>query len=102
MATDPRKRIAITVTPEVHAALARFTEATGVAGASYIASILVDMLPIIDATTRAIQLAKQQPQQAANILETELGRAIVMAGQASLDLQAVSKNKRTVRRTTKS
>lgn len=100
MAEDTRKRIALTVTPEVHAALERFTEASGVAGASYLSSLLVDMVPLIDATTRALQLAKQQPQQAANILDSELGRAIVMAGQASLDLQNVTKPKR-VRRTTK-
>lgn len=98
---DTRKRIALTVSPEVHSALMRLTDATGIAAASYVSNLLEDALPVIDATTRAMQLAKQAPRHAASIMDSELGRAIVMAGQASLDLNDATGKGRRIRRTTK-
>lgn len=101
MAKDTRKRIALTVSPEVHAALSKLTDATGVAAASYVASLLQDALPVIEATVRAVEVAKRAPREAAAMMDSELGKAIVMAGQASLDLHDATRPRRKVRRTTK-
>lgn len=87
-------RLSVTLSPEARAALERFTEATGIASAQYVSGLINDAVPIIEATARALNLAKQQPQKAATILNEEIVRAIGLASQAKLELDEVGKRRK--------
>jgi hypothetical protein len=91
-------RLNITFTPEGHAALERLAETTGIAISQYVASLIHDSIPVIDATCNAIALAKKSPHQAADIMNSELVRALHMAAQAKLDLDDAVKEKKLRRR----
>lgn len=98
---DPRKRMALTLSPEVHAALDRFSAVTGVAASSYIASMVEDALPVIEATTRALEAAKRNPQQAADILNETLVATVAKAAQGQLELDEAIKDRKRRRRSPK-
>lgn len=100
-AAPPRKRpsrLNITFTPEGHAALERLAQTTGIAISQYVAMLVHDSIPVIEATCDALEIAKKSPQQAAEIMTTELARAMHMAAQAKLDLDDSVKDKKLRRR----
>lgn len=93
MATD-KPRLSVTLTPESRAALERLSEASGVAASQFISTLVHDSIPLIDATAKAFQIARTQPQKAAELLGAELVRAQILAAQGKLELdQAVSRRK---------
>jgi hypothetical protein len=87
-------RLSITLSPEARGALERFTEVTGIASAQYITGLVNDAVPIIEATTRALAIAKTQPQKSADILNQEIVRVVGIAAQAKLDLDEARSRKK--------
>lgn len=87
-------RLNITFTPEGHAALERLADCTGIAISQYVAMLVHDSIPVIDAICNALAVAKKSPQQAADIMNSELVRALQMAAQGKLELDEAVKQKK--------
>ena len=96
-----KPRLSITLSPESRAALDALSEAAGVSAASFIAGLVHDAIPVIEATTRALRAARTQPQKAADILNSEVVRAVAKVAQGQLELDEAIAERRTMRRTTK-
>jgi len=93
MPTD-KSRLSVTLTPEARAALERLSQASGLAASQFISSLVHDSIPVIDATAKAFEMARTQPEKAAQLLSAELVRAQVMIAQGKLELdQAVARPK---------
>lgn len=86
MPTKPKPRLAISLTVESRAALERLTQASGIAASQYIASLVHESIPVIEATANALEIAKRSPKQAADILNSEFIRGVTKASQAKLEL----------------
>lgn len=68
MATT-KKRIYVTVPPELEAALNDLRDATGVSPASFIAEIMTDAVPMIRGITQAAIEAKKSPGNALQLMQ---------------------------------
>lgn len=79
-------RISVTLSPESKAALDALADVAGVSASSFIGSLVHDAIPIIEATTRALVVARTQPQKAADILNEQVVKANVMLAQQQLQL----------------
>lgn len=86
------------MSPESRAALERFSESTGIAASQLIRSIMHDAVPVIDAMTEAMSLAKNAPQQAADLMTSQLLSVTARASQANLELQEVAADRKLRRR----
>jgi hypothetical protein len=93
MATT-KPRLCVTLSPESRAALERFSQVTGVAASQFISGLVHDAIPVIDATTEALRLAKSQPQRAADILNSQLVRTVAAAAQQQLELDDAIKQRK--------
>lgn len=83
----PKRRLAISLDHDVSLALAEFSAVTGTAQASFVASIVLEALPIIRSITQASRLAKERPREALEIMREEMNRTQIKAAQAALDLE---------------
>ena len=101
MKKKAQTRLNVSLTPESRAALERFSASTGIAAAQLIRSIMHDAIPIIDAMTQAMSIAKTAPQEAADLMTSQLLSATAKATQASLDLDEASKEPKLRRRPAK-
>lgn len=93
-ARPPRTRLNVSLTPESRAALERFSEATGIASSQLIRSVMHDAIPVIEAMTEAMAIAKTAPQQAADLMTHQLLTASARAAQLNIELQDTVKQKR--------
>jgi hypothetical protein len=93
MATT-KPRLSVTLSPESRAALERFSAVTGVAASQFISGLVHDAIPVIDATTEALRLAKSQPQKAADLLNSQLVRTVAAASQQQLELDEAIKQRK--------
>lgn len=87
-------RMYLTLSPECREALRRFSEVSGIAGASFAAQLLHDSIPMIEAITRAFDLAKSSPRQGAEELGVALEGAMILAAQGKLQIDAALKSPR--------
>lgn len=101
MKKPPRTRLNVSLTPESRASLERFSASTGMAAAQLIRSFMHDAIPVIDAMTEALSLAKTAPQQAADLMTAQLLSATSKAAQAKLDLDEAAKEPKMRRRPSK-
>lgn len=94
-----KPRLAVTLTPESRAALERLTKASGIASSQFIAQIVHDAIPVIDAMAVAFAEAKRSPVRAAEVMRDALGQAHLHAAQEQLRLDVeIQKKKRKLRR----
>lgn len=83
------------MSPESRAALERFSQATGIAASQLVRSLMHDSIPVIDAMTSALAIAKTAPEKAAQLMTEQLLSATAKASHARLDLEeAVSEKMR--------
>ena len=80
-------RMSVSLSPESRAALERFSQATGIAASQLVRSIMHDAVPVIDAMTAALALAKSAPEKAAELMTEQLLSSTAKAAQARLDLE---------------
>jgi hypothetical protein len=70
------KRITISLQPELEKVLDDLREATGVAPASFISSLLLEALPVLQATVRAAQLSKSNQAEALRVMSDAMSSAL--------------------------
>lgn len=85
-------RMYLTLTPECHEAFRRFSEASGIAAATFASKLLQDAIPMVEALTRSFELAAKNPALAADELSELLTSSMVEAAQAQLDLEQATKS----------
>lgn len=90
-------RVAISLTPELHVALEKFTAESGMAKSQLISQLLSETVPVIDAMTEAYRLAKKSPAAAADRMRDLVQSAHVGLAQLQLDM-APKPKKRKMRR----
>jgi len=81
-------RIAITVSPELFAALEAFTQETGIARAQILGQLVTDTVPVIQAMTEAFRQAKRSPSGALDAMKDVVRDAHVKVAQVQLDLES--------------
>ena len=82
-----RPRMALSLPPEVHKALMDLSAVSGVAAASFASQLLSESLPMIIQLTKVFQAGKDNPNLAAEELETLITKAIIQTQQTSMDFQ---------------
>lgn len=85
MATT-KKRIAVSLPPELEQALNELRDATGVAPASFVAEIMTQSIPMIRGITEAALEAKRNPNDAFRIMQRSMLAATTEVLNAQLDL----------------
>jgi hypothetical protein len=101
MPTKPKPRLAISLTLESRAALERLTKVSGIAASQFVASMVHDAIPIIEATANALEIAKTSPRKAGELMNTQFISSVSKISQAKLELdETVNKKlrKRPVKR----
>ena len=78
--------MAITMTPEGRAALERLSAASGIASGQFVAKLVHDSIPVIDAMTQAFTVAKTHPERALEGFKDVIASAMVQGAQTSLEL----------------
>ena len=96
--SSQRNRLNVSLTPESRASLERFSQATGIAASQLIRSTMHDAIPVIDAMTEALAIAKAAPQQAADLMQQQLLTASAKAAQLNIELNDAVKERRMRRR----
>lgn len=75
MATQKR-RMMLSLPPELEHALDEFREATGTAPASFVVEMLMQAVPMIKSVSKAAQMAKQGNLEAFDVLNASLADAL--------------------------
>jgi hypothetical protein len=83
------KRINVTFSPEIHAAILECSEASGIAASQVVAMLMGSTLPVLQAMTKAFRTARTDPTQAIQVMAQLADQAAVTGAQASLDLGTV-------------
>ncbi|MBD3801551.1 MAG: hypothetical protein IE886_08985 [Campylobacterales bacterium] len=81
-----KKRIAITVDDDVHAALMQFGKLSGVPAATLIGQLIPRLLPLLESTTYALKEARESPLQTLEVLSREIAKTTAEASALQLDL----------------
>lgn len=81
-----KPRLNVTLSPESRVALERFSQVTGMASSSFIAKLVHDAIPVINATADAIEIAKRSPAKAAALMNQAVVGGITEVVQAQLEL----------------
>lgn len=97
-----KPRVYVTLSPEAHHALTRFADVSGVAASQFIRSIVDDSIPVIEAMTKAYEMAKKAPTEAVKVMESELVRAMSRSAQMHLEMRSTVQQKPPRRRPRKS
>jgi hypothetical protein len=96
----PRNRLNVTLSADVMRALTELSQASGIAASSFVASVMNDSLPVIEAMTQAFTQAKKAPQKAAETMNEAMQKTVLESIQASLALTDKA-NAATLRKTTR-
>lgn len=92
-------RIAISMSPEMQRTFTEFAEAQELATASAVRSLLEEMLPQIQALTKAINRAKREPEEALEDMRDFFVESQAQVAQASLHLNdEIRKKKRAIKK----
>lgn len=97
----PRNRLNVTLSPEVMRALSDLSEVSGIAASSFVATVMNDSLPVIEAMTQAFRQAKAAPLKAAETMQDVMQRTIFSAAQESLALSERARKAERIRKTTR-
>jgi hypothetical protein len=89
-----KPRLNVTLTPESRAALERLTEASGIAASQFISRIVHDAIPVIDATAKAMKMAKANPHRATELMHEVLTEAQSEMGQVQIEFEEQRKKLR--------
>lgn len=85
MATT-KKRIAVSLSPELEQALNELRDATGVAPSSFVAEIMTQSIPMIRGVTEAALEAKNSPSNALRLMQRSMMQAIGEVAGMQLEL----------------
>jgi predicted DNA-binding protein len=85
MATT-KKRIAISLPPELEQALNDLKEATGVSPSSFVAEIMTQSIPMIRGVTEAALEAKNSPSNALRLMQRSMMQALGEVASMQMDL----------------
>jgi hypothetical protein len=96
----PPRRINVTLSADVHAAVMEWAKVTGFAPPQLVAMIMSNSLPVVHAMTNAMRVAKSDPQKAIAIMSELVDGASVGVAQMQLDMRSKSVTKK-IRRSTK-
>jgi len=81
-----KKRIAITVDDDVHAALMQFGKVSGVPAATLIGQLIPRLLPLLESATYALKEARESPLQTLEVLIREVAKVNAESSALQLDL----------------
>lgn len=81
-----KPRLMLTIPPELAHALDEFREATGTSPASFVTSLLVEALPMIQSLTKAARLAKQNNAEALDVFSETVADALCQVAGVQRDL----------------
>ena len=81
-----KKRIAVSLPPELEQALNELRDATGVAPASFVAEIMTQSIPMIRGITEAALEAKRNPHDAFRIMQRSMLSATTQVLNAQMEL----------------
>lgn len=81
-----KKRIAVSLPPELEQALNDLRDATGVAPASFVAEIMTQSVPMIRGITEAALEAKRNPNDAFRIMQRSMLSATTQVLNAQMEL----------------
>ncbi|ORE39260.1 hypothetical protein BKN49_22510 [Pseudomonas aeruginosa] len=81
-----KKRIAVSLPPELEQALNELRDATGVAPSSFVAEIMVQSIPMIRGITEAALEAKRRPQEAIRLMQRSMMQALSDVASAQMEL----------------
>lgn len=81
-----KKRIAVSLPPELELALNELRDATGVAPASFVAEIMTQSVPMIRSITEAALEAKRNPSDAFRIMQRSMLSATTQVLNAQMEL----------------
>lgn len=93
-----KPRLAITLSVESRAALERFSRVSGIAASAFVAGLVEDAIPVINATTDAIEIARKSPAKAAAAMNSAVVTGVTQVVQAQLELDAAVKERKLHRR----
>jgi hypothetical protein len=96
----PTRRINVTLSADVHAAVMEWAKVTGIAGPQLVTMIMSNSLPVVYAMTNAMRVAKSDPQKAIAIMGELVDGASVGVAQMQLDMHSNKVTKK-LRRSTK-
>lgn len=95
------KRLNITLTPEVLAALSELSEVSGIAAASFVSTLMSDALPVVQAMIKAFQEARKAPLRAADTMDAVTHSLMASAAQESLAFRERATTQAALRKTTR-
>lgn len=81
-------RLNVTLSPEVRAALERLSVVSGIAASQFVAQVMQDSLPVLEAMIAAFEAAKRSPRQAADLMRGVVSGAMASAAQEQLRFDA--------------
>lgn len=84
--TTTKKRIAVSLPPELEQALNDLRDATGVAPSSFVAEIMTQSIPMIRGITEAALEAKNSPANALRLMQRSMMQAISEVAQVQMEL----------------
>ncbi len=82
----PPRRINVTLSPEVNAAVREWAETSGLAASQLVSMIMTSSLGVIVAMTKAFKVAKTDPTKAMEIMSEVVDGASITAAQLQLGL----------------
>lgn len=74
--TTQKRRMMLSLPPELEHALDEFREATGTAPASFVVEMLMQAVPMIESISKAARMAKQGNLEAFDVLSNSLAGAL--------------------------
>lgn len=80
------KRVPVGFQPSTLAALERLSEVSGQSISGIVSSFMDDAAPALEEIIRALEVAKTKPLKAIDLMQDQLARATVAAGQGQLEL----------------
>lgn len=93
-----KPRLAILLSPESRDALDRLSKVAGISASGFVASMVDDNVPVINAMTEALQQAMKSPTKAVQVMNDAALRGIADLVQAKLELETAVKRPRVRRR----
>lgn len=81
-----RRRLTLSITPELHNALQELNEATGVAAASFVGELIESNIPMILRIAEAARAAKAEPARALELMQRAMLEAVHGVNEVQIDL----------------
>lgn len=94
-----KRRMMLSLPPELEHAFDDFREATGIAPASFAVQLLTECLPAIQAMSQAARIASTDQRKAADIMQKAMTAALHQGTAAQLDMYQATPAPRKARQT---